>query len=250
MTVETDDAFLGGRLRVWQPGRGYRAGTDAVLLAAAVPAQPGEEVLDLGCGAGVVLLCLALRVRGLSLTGVERDTGYAGLCRRNCARNNVRADIVEADVLALPPALKERRFDHVVANPPYLDRRHGLAGGDAAREGAIAAADSLTEWAATGLRRVRPGGRLTMIAPTVRLPEVLAAAGGAGVAVRPVAARAGRDADRVLVSALKGGRAPFRLMSPLVVHQGPAHIDDRSDDYAPEMRAILREGAALSTTFG
>jgi tRNA1(Val) A37 N6-methylase TrmN6 len=248
VTGETDDAFLGGRLHVWQPAKGYRAGTDAVLLAAAVQAEAGQAVLELGCGAGVVILCLAARVPGLSLTGVERHAAYADLARRNCARNDVRAEIVEADLRSLPPALKARSFDHVVANPPYLDRRHGLAGAGAARERAIAAPGPRSDWAAAGLRRLRPGGRLTMIAPAERLPELLEATGGAGVSVCPIAARAGREPDRILVSALKGGRARFRLSAPLVVHRGPAHIDDRADDYTPEVRAILREGAALATT--
>lgn len=248
MTAETDDAFLGGRLRVWQPARGYRAGTDAVLLASAVAAVPGQEVLELGCGAGVVLLCLAARVGGLSLTAVERDSGIAELARRNCARNRIGAEIITADLRNLPPELKSRSFHHVLANPPYLDRRRGLPGGHNSREGAVAATEPFSDWAAVGLRRLRPGGRLTMIAPCERLPEVLTATGDAGVVVCPIAPRTGRDPDRMLVSALKGGKAPFRLMSPLVVHDGPAHIKDEIDDFSPAMRAILRDGAAFPTT--
>lgn len=248
MTDETEDAFLGGRLQVWQPRRGYRAGNDAVLLASAVPASPGESVLELGCGTGVVLLCLGARVAGLDLTGVEKAVDYAEMARRNCRRNDVAAEILEADALALPPEVTARRFDHVVSNPPFLDRRRGKASEHARREQAVATGASLSDWAAAGFRRVRPGGLLTIIVAAERLPELLEAIGGDGVSVRPICARVGRDADRVLVSARKGARAPFRMTAPFTVHQGLKHLHDKVDDYTAEMRAILRDGAALDAT--
>ena len=77
----THDAFLGGRLRLWQPRQGYRAGMDAVLLSASVPANKGERVLELGCGVGTAILCLGTRVEGVDLTGVERDAAFAALAR-------------------------------------------------------------------------------------------------------------------------------------------------------------------------
>ncbi len=247
MSGESDDAFLGGRIHVLQPVKGYRAGTDAVLLSAAVGAREGDTVLDLGCGTGVVLLCLGARIPRLILTGVERRASHAALARRNFARNGLMAEIIEADIRELPPGLKERAFDHVVSNPPYHDRRHGKSGGDAGREEAIAADLPFADWARVAMRRVRPKGRLTMIAPAERLPDLLNALGGRGVTVLPVASRKGRDPGRAIVSAIKGGRSPFRLLTSFVVHEGLARLDD-GDDFTGYMRAILRDGASLSAT--
>ena len=246
-TEETDDAFLGGRLRLWQPVRGYRAGIDPILLAAAVPANAGQAVLELGCGTGVVLLSLGARVPGLNLTGVELQPGYAELARRNAARNGIAAEIVEADLRALPPGLRARSFDHVVANPPYFDRSSGVSAADAGRERAFGEGVPLADWVAAGMRRLHPQGRMTLIQRADRLPDLLSALGGRGVTVRPIAARTGRNADRVIVAATKGGRTPFRMAAPLIIHQGPRHERD-GEDYAPAISAALRHAAPLDTT--
>jgi len=242
----TDDAFLDGRLRLWQPRTGYRAAMDPVLLAAAVPAQAGEAVLDLGCGAGAAALCLGTRVPGLCLTGLELQPGYAGLARRNAARNGIALEVVEGDLAAMPAGLKGRAFDHVIANPPYYGTA-APAAADPGRDRALREATPLAEWIAAGLKRLRPGGRITLIQAAERLPDLLAALGrGAGsVTVRPVAPRAGRPARRVIVAARKGGRGAFRLLAPLVLHAAPAHSGD-GEDFTGEAAAILRDGAAIS----
>ncbi|MCB2115927.1 MAG: methyltransferase [Rhodobacteraceae bacterium] len=242
----TRDAFLGGRLTVLQPRRGYRAAADPVLLAAAVPAKPGEAVLELGCGAGVASLCLGHRVPGLMLSGLELQPAYADLARRNAKLNGQPFEVVEGDLATMPPALRLRAFDHVIANPPYFARGDGTAAWDDGREVAQRAETPLALWIEAGLRRLRPGGRFTMIQTAERLDELLAAfAGGAGsLVVLPVASRAGRAAVRVIVSARKGGRTPLRLLSPFILHAGARHERD-GEDYAPAARAILRDGAAL-----
>lgn len=240
----TCDALLGGRLRLWQPRAGYRAATDPILLAAAVPARAGEAVLELGCGAGAALLALGLRVPGLNLTGVELQPEYAGLARRNAAGNGLAVTIHQADLTALPPELR-RPFDRVLMNPPFFDPAAPGAL-DAGRDTAQREATPLADWIAAGLRRLAPGGWLTVIHRAERLPGILAAlTGPAGdIAVRPLAPRAGRPAGRVIVQARKGARGPFRLLAPLVLHAGAAHPGDR-DHFTPEASAILRDGAAL-----
>lgn len=240
----TCDALLGGRLRLWQPRAGYRAATDPILLAAAVPARAGEAVLELGCGAGAALLALGLRVPGLNLTGVELQPEYADLARRNAAGNGLAATIHQADLTALPPELR-RPFDRVLMNPPFFDPAAPGAL-DAGRDTAQREATPLAAWLEAGLRRLAPGGWLTVIHRAERLPGILAAlAGPAGdFAVRPLAPRAGRPAGRVIVQARKGARGPFRLLAPLVLHDGPAHPGDR-DHFTAEARAILRDGAPL-----
>ncbi|WP_245794295.1 tRNA1(Val) (adenine(37)-N6)-methyltransferase [Vannielia litorea] len=235
-------------MRAWQPVAGYRAGVDAVLLAAAVPARPGETALELGAGAGVASLCLASRVAGMVQTAVERDPGYAHLAGRNAAQNGVALEIVEADLAALPETVKARRFDHVMFNPPYFDRTRGSASPDVAREMAVGEETPIGIWVDVAARRLAPGGWLTVIHKAERMPELLGAivarGGFGGAAVLPLAGRTGRPAGRVIVQARKGARAEARLLAPLVLHEGPVHETD-AEDYTAEVSAILREGAAL-----
>lgn len=242
----TIDAFLGGRLTIAQPRAGYRAAADPVLLAAAVPATAGQAVLELGCGAGVASLCLGHRVPGLRLVGLELQPAYAALARRNAAANGQVFEVHEGDLAAMPAQLKAQAFDHVIANPPYFGAGSGTPARDPGRETAQREATPLGDWIEAGLRRLRPGGWVTLIQSAERLPEMLVAlAPRAGsVTVLPVAPRAGRPASRVILAARKGGRAPFRLLSPLVLHKGDEHLRD-GDDYSPGARAVLREGAAL-----
>ncbi len=241
----TEDRLLGGRVRLSQPEVGYRAATDPVLLAAAVPARAGERVLELGCGAGAALLCLAARVPGLALTGLEIQPAYLALARENAAANGVAARLVAGDVAAMPAPLRNESFDQVLFNPPYHPADH-LGSPDAGRDRAHREAVPLGAWVAAGLARLRPKGRLTLIHRAERLAEILAAlAGPAGeIAVKPLVARAGRDAKRVIVTARKGVRGPLRLAPPLVLHAGPAHLADRADP-TPEAHAILAEAAPL-----
>lgn len=241
------DAFLGGRLQLWQPRRGYRAGIDPVLLAAAVPARAGQSVLDLGCGAGAAALCLAARVPGLRLWGLEVQPAYAALARRNAAANGAQMEVVEGDVAQMPGPLRALSFDHVICNPPYFDRARSSPARDAGRDRALGGPAPLDAWVAAAARRLRPGGQLHVIQRAERLPELLTACTAhVGAAVlRPVQPRAGRDAKLVLVQARKGGRADFRLAAPLVLHAGPRHLRD-GEDYAPAIARVLREAAPLA----
>ena len=244
----SDDKFLCGRLRLLQPVKGYRAATDPVLLAAACPAEPGHSVLDLGCGAGAAALCLGHRVQGLALAGLELQPAYADLARRNALRNGIAVEVHEGDLTRMPSALR-RDFDHVIANPPYY-----AAGGSpspiAARARAMQVDTPLSTWVAAATRRLRPGGWLTLICGTDGLPEVLAALPPklGSAAVLPLAPREGRPALRVIVQARKGGRAPFRLLAPFVIHHGAAHDGDR-ESYTPAANAVLRDGADLLAAF-
>jgi len=243
----TSDGFLDGRLRIAQPRFGYRAAMDPVLLAAACAATPGQSVLELGCGAGVASLCLAARVPGLRLAGLELQPAYAALARANAQAHGIVLEVIEGDLAQMPPALRAQSFDHVIANPPYFPFGCGTAAADAGREAAQREATPLAEWVAQGLRRLRLGGWLTLIQNADRLPEILTAfALGAGdITVLPIAPRQGRAAGRVIVQGRKGGRGPFRLAAPLILHAAPAHDGDR-EDLTPEARAILRLGGALA----
>ncbi|MGL4238922.1 tRNA1(Val) (adenine(37)-N6)-methyltransferase [Tabrizicola sp.] len=244
----SDDKFLCGRLRLLQPLKGYRAATDPVLLAAACPAGPGESVLDLGCGAGAAALCLGWRVPGLQLAGLELQPAYADLARRNAERNGIPLEVHEGDLTRMPKPLR-RDFDHVIANPPYY-ATGGSPSPVKARAQAMQIETPLADWVHAATRRLRPGGWLTLICGADGLPEVLGALAPklGSAAVLPLAAREGRPALRVLLQARKGGRAPFRLLAPFVIHHGPVHDGDR-ESYTPAANAVLREGADLTAQF-
>ncbi|WP_456388758.1 tRNA1(Val) (adenine(37)-N6)-methyltransferase [Profundibacter sp.] len=241
------DLFLGGVLQVSQPKAGYRAGVDPVLLAATVDAMPCDTVLELGCGAGVASLCLAARVPGVTLTGVEMQADYADLARRNAAGNGIKMDVHCADLRHLPDAVLQMNFDHVIANPPYYLRAHGSVAADAGREAALGEVTPLTDWINVATRRLKPKGYLTVIQDAGRLPALLAAIDQrlGGIKILPLAPRIGRPAHLVIVQARKGARAAPQLLAPVVMHEGVAHDGDR-ESYTSRIRAVLRKGAALT----
>ena len=236
-------AVLGGRARLLQPVRGYRAGLDAALLAAAVDASPGERALEAGCGAGGALVQAALRHPGLRLVGLERDPDALALARRNLVLNGLgeRVEAVAGDVGAGFGAAGLARFDAAFANPPFFDDASALRAPAPERRGAWMADDGLAAWCAFLLDAVRDGGRVTLVHRADRLDDLLSglAPRGGSLAVRPVHAFGDAPAKRVLVRAVRGGRAPLRLLPPLVLHarggEGPA----------AEAEAVLRGEASL-----
>ena len=242
----TRDAFLGGRLHLWQPRRGYRAGVDPVLLAASLPLAAGQSLLDLGCGVGTAMLCAATRVPGVAVTGVEVQGDYAALARRNAQEAGIAADVHDADLTNLPVTLRQRQFDHVIMNPPYFERTRGARASDAGRDTGRGGDTPLGAWLDAGIRRTAPGGWLSVIQQTGRLDEVLAALHGrlGSVIVQPLSARTDRDPHLAIVRAKLGGRAAFRLLAPLILHAGGTHNHD-GDDYMPVIASALRDGKKL-----
>lgn len=230
------DTFLDGRVRVTQPETGFRAGLDAVMLAASIPASKGLAALELGSGAGTASLCLAARVPGLALTGVEINDSLVTLAKANAEANRADVRFVAADIFHLPPELK-RDFDHVFCNPPF--HGEGLASPDAIRATALMDEGKLRDWLKLGLQRTVSGGYFTAILRADRLPEALAALPERGVCVLPLWPKAGEAAKRVIVQARKGSRAPFALLPGLILHQ-------ENGDWTNESQAVLRRGEALA----
>lgn len=246
----TRNNFLNGRVRLWQPRAGYRAGVDPVLLAAAVPAKPGQTVLELGCGAGAAILCVLARVSGVYGVGVELQTPYAELARRNADENDAQLEVIEADLSALPAELKQRQFEHVIANPPYYRAGAHSAAIDRGRRIALGEGTPLDSWFDTAARRLAPRGYLHMIQKADRLPDMMSGCTGrlGSVEVLPLAARMGRAAELVILRARKGGKAAFRLHAPLILHTGDRHEKD-GESYTTQVSAVLRDGAALCGVF-
>jgi len=243
----SDDAFLGGQLRLRQPRSGHRAGHDAMLLAAATAACPGDRVADLGAGVGAAGLALARRIQGIALTLVEIDPGLAALARHNAADNAIPADVAELDVTAgsgafVAAGLGPDSVDVVLTNPPFNDGARHRASPDPVRASAhVAGPATLEAWVHAARRILKSGGSLTMIWRADGLAEVLAALsrGFGSLVVQPVHGEQGRPAIRILVRAVKGGRAPTQIL-PAVM------LNDTMGVPCPEVVAVLAGQGALA----
>jgi tRNA1(Val) A37 N6-methylase TrmN6 len=226
----TEDAFLGGQLRLRQPRSGHRAGHDAMLLAAATPAHSGDRVVEFGAGVGAAGLAVAKRAPGIKLVLVEIDETLAALARGNAASNAIPADVVVLDATSAADAfaavaLTPDTCDVVLMNPPFNDPARHRASPDKAREIAhVATSATLESWIHASRRILKSGGVLTLIWRADGLADVLAALGrGFGsLAILPVHADAARPALRVLIRAVKGGRAPTQIHIALVLNDESA----------------------------
>jgi tRNA1(Val) A37 N6-methylase TrmN6 len=226
----TEDAFLGGRLHLRQLKSGHRAGHDAMLLAAATPARPGQRVVDFGAGVGAAGLALARRVAAIELVLVEIDAGLAELARGNAAANAISAEILVLDVTSAAEAfaaagLAPDSVDVVLMNPPFNDPARHRASPDQARSMAhVATAATLDVWIHASRRILKSGGVLSLIWRADGLAEVLAALdrGFGSLAILPVHSDAATPAIRVLVRAIKGGKAPTRIHAALLLNDGLA----------------------------
>jgi tRNA1(Val) A37 N6-methylase TrmN6 len=240
----TEDALLDGRLRLVQPAEGYRAAIDPVLLAAAVPAQAGEQVLDVGAGVGAASLCLAARVEGCRIAGIELQPSLGRLANDNAARNglNHRVAVMAGDLLRPPPRLAPGAYEHVMANPPHLAARRATPPPDAGKAAAQVEGEAqLLAWINFCLAMVRPRGSMTLIHRADRLDGILAALHrrAGEIVVFPLwPAADGRPAKRVVIRARKAVDGPTRLAAGLVLHAA-------GRGYTAEAEAVLRHGAAL-----
>jgi tRNA1(Val) A37 N6-methylase TrmN6 len=229
----TDDAFLGGKLRLRQPASGHRAGHDAILLAAATSACPGDRVVDFGAGVGTAGLAVASRVKGVSLALVEIDAGLAELASANAATNDLRADVIVMDVAAsadtfVAAGLAPDSADAVLMNPPFNDPARHRSSPDKSREIAhVATAATLDDWIHSARRLLKSGGVLTLIWRADGIAEVLAALdrGFGSLMILPVHGDPAQPAIRILVRAVKGGKAPAAICAPLALRDAAGAPD-------------------------
>jgi tRNA1(Val) A37 N6-methylase TrmN6 len=236
----TEDAFLGGRLRISQPAKGFRAGLDSVLLGAALGHSAGA-LLDLGAGVGTAaLVALAIHPR-LVATLVESDPAAAALAMTNLSANLLapRAEVLTLDLTAqgrtrAAAGLKSDRYHSIIANPPYYDR--GTAPSAARARARHADAAALDLWVKTAATHAAPGGEIIFIHIADRLPTLLAAFESrfGAITILPLSPRAGEPAHRILVRGIKGSRAPLTLLASRPLHTASGRT------FRPEFEAIFR----------
>ncbi|MGI9372069.1 MAG: tRNA1(Val) (adenine(37)-N6)-methyltransferase [Hyphomicrobiales bacterium] len=244
----SEDGFLGGKLRVLQPEKGYRAGIDAVFLGASIPVEAGQTAFEAGLGVGVVSLCVAARVPGVHITGVELASRYSMLAEENVKRNElsgniqvITGDVKEAtrrDLTQWPPP---NSFNHVYANPPFFDEDKGTQSPSSLRSAALSfGPEDFEAWVKVMAAMAIPRGTVTVVHRADSLARILAAFISSRIGaihVAPLYAREGAPASRVLVQGIKNSRAPMRILRGLVLHT-------KDNTFTPEAEAILRDGEA------
>jgi tRNA1(Val) A37 N6-methylase TrmN6 len=238
MSEVSQGHLLGGRVIYNQFRTGHRSGFEPVLLAAAVKARPGDNVLEAGTGAGAALLCLATRVPCITGTGVDIDPALTALATENFKINGLQGiHAVNSGITSLNLG---EIFDHVMANPPWHEAT-GTASPDTKRALAHQAGpDLLADWVAALARMLKPRGSITLIIPAARFAEAAGALksnGCSGILLRPLWPRAGQPAKQVIISARRGGKTPDAVLPGLVLHDNAG--------ITPQANAILRDGAAL-----
>lgn len=248
--IETsEDAALGGRLILRQPLRGHRFGHDALLLAATTSGSAGDHAVELGAGVGAAGLALAQRIAGLAVTLVDVDPALTALARHNAERNGladrVRAvclDVAAPDAAIAAAGLPAEVASCVLMNPPF-NPADSPSPDPARRRAHIAPGDSLRQWVSSAARLLRPSGALTLIWRADGLADALAALTSefGAFSLLPVYGKAGAPAIRIIVGAIKGGRAPLTLHPGLLLTDAQGRPTDAAE-------AVLRRGVTLPSS--
>jgi tRNA1(Val) A37 N6-methylase TrmN6 len=247
-STTTLDTVISGRVTLHQPALGYRVAIDPILLAAACPAEPGETIVDLGCGVGTAALCLARRVAAARCVGVDLQPELAALANRNALENGLadRVSFIAGDILDRTLPIYAKPADHVIVNPPYLKRGAATPSENPIKALANIEGDAdLAAWVVAAAKAARPGGTVTFIHRADRLPELLALLGRScgGLTILPLHPKAGAAAHRAIVTGRLGQRLPAILLPGIIVHEADG-------GFSPLLQRVLRDGAALPMTAG
>ena len=244
MNEFTKDSFLGGGIRIWQPKKGYRAGIDPILLAATVNVSAGQKVLDLGCGVGTASFAIGYRVKNVELYGIEIQKVFADLADLNSKENGIELQVECSNISNLSSNITSKNFDHVIANPPYFDRKSSVRGINLSKEKSFGDTLPISEWLKVAAKRAKPKGFVHFIVRPDRLMEIFTNMPNSlgSLVITPVISRKNENAKLTILHAKKNGRAGFIISSPIVLHPQKSDIREK---YIPEVDKVLRNGASL-----
>ena len=244
MNEFTKDSFLGGGIRIWQPKKGYRAGIDPILLAASVNVSAGQKVLDLGCGVGTASFAIGYRVKNVELYGIEIQKVFADLADLNSKENGIELQVECSNISNLSYNITSKNFDHVIANPPYFDRKSSVRGINLSKEKSFGDTLPISEWLKVAAKRAKPKGFVHFIVRSDRLMEIFTNMPNSlgSLVITPVISRKNENAKLTILHAKKNGRAGFIISSPIVLHPQKSDVREK---YIPEVDKVLRNGASL-----
>lgn len=241
----TEDQILGGRATLLQPVTGFRAAIDPILLAATVPAETGDQVLDVGTGSGAAVIALLARIQNISVTGMDVQPGLIAMASRSAVRNDFenQARFINIDIARPSGVVDAMMFDHVMSNPPFLPADSGQRPKDPARALAtIESSADLKAWILFMNDHLRDQGTLSIIHRADRVSEILDALGGGYgdlKIIECVPVDDGRPVKRAIVQAVKGATSTEIILGSLTLH-------DADGSYTDAAQAILRDGNHLT----
>ena len=240
----TKDKFLGGGIRIWQPKKGYRAGIDPILLAASVNVSEGQKVLDLGCGVGTASFAIGYRVKNVELYGVEIQKIFVDLGNLNAKENGIEFKIECCNISSLSSNITSKSFDHVIANPPYFDRKSSVKSINISKEKSFGDSCPISEWLKVAAKRTKPKGFVHFIVRTDRLPEIFRNMPNSlgSLVITPVISRKNENAKLTILHAKKNGRGGFIISPPIILHPLNSKPPKK---YNLHVDKVLRNGASL-----
>lgn len=239
----TEDALLGGLVRLRQPAKGHRAGTDAVLLAGLAGVQPGDRVADLGSASGAVGLMVAMRVPTADVMLLEKDPDLVGLARENVALNGLQERVAVTPFDAFQPpvvvdtrhlattkegrGVGQHRFDVVVTNPPFFDAQARASPDPGRHRAHVMTGGDVSGWIEAAAGILEPKGRIVLIHRADALDRCLGALAQrfGSISLLAIHPQADKPATRILLRARKGGRAPLQILAPLTLHRPDGQFD-------------------------
>lgn len=238
----TQDDFLAGKLKIFQPAQGFRAGSDSVFLPASIKGNKKGKALDLGCGVGTASLCLAFRNPHLQIDGLELHQDMVDIANKNILENNFskRINVFQSDIFDKKPMpVLSNTYDIVLSNPPYFEQAGTMV--DKSRLSARIKQDfSIDEWVNTCLKMLKPRGYIHLIYPTSGLDQVLCSLTDkcGEITVYPLWPKENAESKRCIIVARKGVKTSTKLFRGMVLH-------DELGGYTEKAQAILKAGKGL-----
>ncbi len=235
-------SVLNGRVKLFQPEKGFRTSIDSVMLAAACPARKNDSILDMGCGVGSVGLCVFSRVRDISLTGIDVQDLSIKLAVKNAQINGFKAKFILSDIREYVVD-NDDRYNHIVCNPPYMEIGKHLVSPNAHKaisNGHIDDDIEIEDWVRAALRLLKSGGCFTMIHRADMVDRIIKAMGKSfgAIEIIPLWPKMGFDAKRVIIRAIKDRKTPMKLHYGIVLHESCGKYTSKADE-------ILRDGRGL-----